>query len=162
MPIALLEIFIKNEMLSAMIVNFLAFNLLIVLCYHLGKKYLSFPALIVFLGLLFLSPILLHYNINVLSENIYIPLFVWIVLYFVNYERRITYGGSIVLGILFAFFYFIRGEAFIYLVSAFFIFLYLYDAKKYFFWETMGYFATVLAAFFIIIFPYLTYLHTIT
>jgi hypothetical protein len=85
LPIALINFFLDNNFLSAQILNIILFNFSAFLLYKIAKPYLSQKYLIVLIALFFLSPILLHFNIAILSENIYLPLFLLIVLGLQNF-----------------------------------------------------------------------------
>lgn len=74
-PIAVVSLFVSNDMFASFVVNTIFFNILIGISYVFGKNFLNPKYNFLFLSLVFLSPILLHYNIHILSENIYIPLF---------------------------------------------------------------------------------------
>jgi hypothetical protein len=106
---------VNNDMLASFIVNILLFNMLVGLCYLFGKNYLSEKYNYLFLVLLFLSPILLNYNIHILSENIYIPLFFILFIGILNYKKIGTFGNAAFLGFMLCLLYLTRAEAFIYL-----------------------------------------------
>jgi len=162
LPIAFIDFFVKNDMLSAFIINILLFNIFLWICYILWKKFLSTKYNTLFLVLLFLSPVLLHYNINILSENIYIPLFMILFLWILNYKENPNFSGSFFLWFMVALLYLTRSEAFIYLWSIGLIIFYLFLSKKISFSKSFLNFITVIISFFIFIFPYLFYLHSIT
>lgn len=75
LPIAILDIFIGNDFLSAKIINLILINISAVLLWKLSKKFLPEMYALGVIALWFASPTFLHFNIHVLSENIYIPLF---------------------------------------------------------------------------------------
>jgi hypothetical protein len=76
---------LNNNFLSAQILNIILFNFSGFLLYKIAKLYLSQKYLIVLIALFFLSPILLHFNIAILSENIYLPIFLLTVLGLQNF-----------------------------------------------------------------------------
>ncbi|USN58037.1 MAG: hypothetical protein H6767_06925 [Candidatus Peribacteria bacterium] len=84
MPIAILNFVLSkipliptsdSLFLSAQIVNLGLCILSGFLLFKLGRKYLNKPYSVLLIILFFLSPTLLDYNIRILSENLYIPLF---------------------------------------------------------------------------------------
>jgi len=85
LPIAGINFFLNNNFLSAQILNIILFNFSGFLLYQIAKKYLTQKYLIILIALFFLSPILLHFNIAILSENIYLPLFLLTVLGLQNF-----------------------------------------------------------------------------
>lgn len=161
-PIAILDVFIQNDMIATFGVNILLFNLLAWVCYILGRNYLSFKYNVLFIILIFLSPILLNYNIHILSENIYIPLFLILFLWILKYKEVPDFSGSVFLGFMIALLYYTRSEAFIYLGSIGLILFFLFITKKISFWRAFFNYSTVIISFFIFIFPYTFYLHSFT
>ncbi|MDD5769464.1 MAG: hypothetical protein PHE25_00705 [Candidatus Gracilibacteria bacterium] len=162
MPIALVGKIAENDILSAFIVNMALFNLFVLACYLIGKNYLKSEYNALFLILIFLSPILLNYNINILSENIYLPLFLILFIGILRYRDIPDFSGSIFLGLMLALLYFTRAEAFIYLGSIGLIILYLLLSGKITFGKAFFNYLTVIISFFIFISPYLFHLHSIT
>lgn len=161
-PIAILDVFIQNDMIATFGVNILLFNLLAWVCYILGRNYLSFKYNVLFIILIFLSPILLNYNIHILSENIYIPLFLILFLWILKYKEVPDFSGSVFLGLMIALLYYTRSEAFIYLWSIGLILFFLFITKKVSFWRAFFNYSSVIISFFIFIFPYIFYLHSFT
>lgn len=161
-PIAIADIFIQNNMISTFGVNILLFNLLAWICYILWRNYLSFKYNILFIILIFLSPILLNYNIHILSENIYIPLFLILFVGILKYKEIPDFSGSVFLGLMIALLYYTRSEAFIYLGSVGLIILFLLIVKKISFARAFFNYTTVIISFFIFILPYIFYLHSFT
>lgn len=161
-PIAIADIFIQNDMIATLGVNILLFNLLAWLCYILWRNYLSFKYNILFIILIFLSPILLNYNIHILSENIYIPLFLILFVGILKYKEIPDFSGSVFLGLMIALLYYTRSEAFIYLGSVGLIILFLLIVKKISFARAFFNYTTVIISFFIFILPYIFYLHSFT
>lgn len=161
-PIAILDVFIQNDMIATFGVNILLFNLLAWVCYILGRNYLSFKYNVLFIILIFLSPILLNYNIHILSENIYIPLFLILFLWILKYKEVPDFSGSVFLGFMIALLYYTRSEAFIYLGSIGLILFFLFITKKVSFWRAFFNYSSVIISFFIFILPYVFYLHSFT
>lgn len=162
LPIAFIDIVLKNDMISAFIVNILLFNILIFICYELWKTYLNSKYNALFIILLFLSPILLNYNIHILSENIYIPLFMIFFIWILKYHDIPNFSWSIFLWCMLALLYFTRAEAFIYIGSIWCIMLYLMFSWKITFSKAFFNYVTVIISFFICILPYLFYMHSFT
>lgn len=162
MPIALVWKIAENDILSAFIVNMALFNLFVLACYLIWKNYLKSEYNALFLILIFLSPILLNYNINILSENIYLPLFLILFIWILRYRDIPDFSWSIFLWLMLALLYFTRAEAFIYLWSIWLIILYLLLSGKITFGKAFFNYLTVIISFFIFISPYLFHLHSIT
>lgn len=162
LPIAFGEIFIKNDMLASFAVNILLFNLLALICYILWRNYLSLKYNVLFIILIFLSPILLNYNIHILSENIYIPLFLILFVGILRYKDIPNFSGSVFLGLMIALLYYTRSEAFIYIWSIWLILFFLWITKKISFSRAFFNYSTVIISFFIFILPYMFYLHSFT
>lgn len=161
-PIAFVDLFVRNDMLASFAVNIILFNLLAGICYILGRNYLSVKYNILFILLIFLSPILLHYNIHILSENIYIPLFLILFVWVLRYKDIPDFSGSVFLWLMIALLYYTRSEAFIYLGSIGLVIFYLLVSKKISFWKAFFNYSTVIISFFIFILPYIFYLHSFT
>lgn len=162
LPIAITDFFVKNDMLSSFIVNILFFNLLALICYLLWRNYLSFKYNILFLILIFLSPILLNYNIHILSENIYIPLFLVFFIWVLRYKDIPNFSWNIFLWFILALLYYTRSEAFIYIWSIWLIILSLFFTWKINFSKAFFNYLTIIISFFIFISPFIFYLHSFT
>lgn len=162
LPIAFVEIFIKNDMVASFIVNILLFNLIALICYVLWRNYLQIKYNVLFVILIFLSPILLNYNIHILSENIYIPLFLVLFVGILKYKDIPDFSGSVFLGLILALLYYTRSEAFIYIWSIWVIILYLFFTGKISFTKAFWNYVAVIISFFIFILPYMFYLHSFT
>lgn len=162
LPIAFANFFVQNDMIATFVVNILLFNLLAWICYILGKTYLSTKYNVLFLILIFLSPILLNYNIHILSENIYIPLFLILFVWILKYREIPDFSGSIFLGLMIALLYYTRSEAFIYLGSIGLVIFFLLITKRISFTKAFLNYTTVIVSFFIFILPYIFYLHSFT
>lgn len=162
LPIAFADFFVQNDMIATFVVNIILFNLLAWICYILGKNYLSTKYNILFIILIFLSPILLNYNIHILSENIYIPLFLILFVGILKYKEIPDFSGSLFLGLMIALLYYTRSEAFIYLGSIGLIIFFLLITKRISFTKAFLNYTTVIVSFFIFILPYIFYLHSFT
>lgn len=160
--ISIANIFIWNDIFRSFFINIILFNLLAISLYFFGKKYFYTKYLILFLILIFLSPILLNYNINILSENIYILLFLILFLLVLNLEIVFWYSLIVAISLILAFMYFTRWEAFLYIWSIVLIFSFLLVIKKISFKKYLTANIVLFLSFFIFISPYLIYLHSIT
>lgn len=160
--------FSLNEYYAALSLNIVLFWVSAILLYRIWKVYLEKKYNLLLIVLFYLSSILLHFNIWILSENIYIPLFLWLVLFLIKNYR--TWFKKILniffLSLFLAFLYFTRAEAFIYIWS---IILILFFSnckfKKYKILNFASFVnkSTLLVWFFILIVsPYLVHLHSIT
>lgn len=162
LPIAWINFFLNNNFLSAQILNIILFNFSGFLLYKIAKPYLSQKYLIVLIALFFLSPILLHFNIAILSENIYLPLFLLLVLGLQNFIEEPKVSDWIAFGFLIALMYFTRWEAFIYLWAIWLVSLFLLFRKKINFSKFISFNIIVILFFWIFVFPYIYYLHSFT
>ena len=174
LPIACLNYFLSNDFLSAQIINITLFNLSAFLLFVIGKRYLDPLYVYVLLILFFLSPILLHFNIAILSENIYIPLFLLVVLLGLKFSATPKIRHWIWFWFLLALMYLTRWEAFIYLWAVWIIsiFVYLFSPyKKLTRWEFLTRWFTkkffwfnilLLLSFWLFVAPYVYHLNSIT
>lgn len=160
--IAFFDLFFNNEILSANIFNIVCLNIIWILTYLLGKNILSLKYNFLSLILLFLSPILLNFNIWILSENLYIPLFLILFLWILNFKSNSNITTTLFLSFIVALMYLTRAEAFIYVWSIWIIFIYLWLIKKYNFKKFLILSITWILWFFIFISPYLFHLYNIT
>ena len=184
-PIALIDFFIWDSFLSAKIINIIFLNISALLLWKLCQKILSPFFALCAVGLFFLSPTFLHFNIHVLTENIYIPLFLGIFLVTLNFIEKIIRNENmrslqndesenrtahlrslqadvIILACLLGLMYLTRAEAFIYLSSIWAIAITLL-AKKYFSLKQFLWLGGIfLLTFFLFISPYLYHLNTLT
>lgn len=160
--IAFFDLFFNNEILSANIFNIVCLNIIWILTYLLGKNILSLKYNFLSLILLFLSPILLNFNIWILSENLYIPLFLILFLWILNFKSNSNITTTLFLSFIVALMYLTRAEAFIYVWSIWIIFIYLCLIKKYNFKKFLILSITWILWFFIFISPYLFHLYNIT
>jgi len=172
-PIAITDFFVNNNFLSAQIVNIVLFNFSGFLLYNIAKKYLNKKYLILLILLFFLSPILLHFNIAILSENIYIPIFLLTVLWLLNFLEEPRVSDAIAFWFLIALLYLTRWEAFIYLASIWLVSLFLLFRSrkflsskklKYSFYKGkfLSFNILLIFSFWVFIFPYIFHLHSIT
>lgn len=160
--IAVFDIFVKNEILAWNIFNILCLNIIWILTFLIWKHIISFKYNVLSLILLFLSPILLNFNIWILSENLYIPLFLILFLGILNFKNIPTFSTTIFLSLIIALMYLTRSEAFIYIWSIWLVFIYLLLSKvisfKRFLWLSVAW----ILWFFVFISPYLFHLYNIT
>jgi len=161
-PIAAVNFFVWDNFLSAQIINIILFNISGFLLYNIAKPYLKKKYLILLISLFFLSPILLHFNIAILSENIYLPLFLLIVLALQNFIEEPRASDWIAFWFLIALMYFTRGEAFIYLWAIWLISLILTFRKKINLSKFIGFNLLFILFFWIFVSPYIYYLHSFT
>lgn len=174
---------VDSLILSAHITNIILFNISWILLYFIWKIYLNKNYNLMLIILFFISPTLIDYNVNILSENIYIPLFLALYLlidkfiYFISWYTDGTsikwlhfefkddawlYNLIVWISFILSLLYFTRGEAFIYIWSIFFILLILLLKKDVSFFKFLKYNFLIIILFFLFISPYIYYLHTIT
>ncbi len=183
LPIAFVNIIVDDLFLSAQIVNIIFSWLTWIFLYLIWKRYLDEKYNIIFMWLYFLSSTLIHYSVNVLSENLYIFLFVFLIfiihkfldvvwfrnevfslwwqVYNVNNFKEI-YLYTWLISFILALMYFTRSEAFIYILSIFFILFTIYLRKNINLTRFFKVGSVWLALFLLFISPYIYYLHTIT
>jgi hypothetical protein len=160
--------FSLNEYYIALYLNILLFWFSAFLLFKIGKIYLEEKYNLLLIILFYLSSILLHFNIWILSENIYIPLFLWLVLFLIkNYKTWLNnFKNIFVISLFIAFLYFTRAEAFIYIGSI--ILILFFSNCKFKKYKILNFASFVkngalLVWFFILIIsPYLLYLNSIT
>lgn len=183
LPIAAVNIFVDDFFFSAQIVNIIFSTFTWFFLYLIWKRYLTEKYNIIFVGLYFISSTILYYNINVLSENIYMFLFIaliyvihnfldviwtkrdifslWWNIYKVDNLRELFLYTALISFIM-ALMYFTRGEAFIYISSIICLLycIYLQNGISLARFFKVG--SLFLLLFFIFISPYIYYLYTIT
>lgn len=106
---------IAHPFLAALYANIALFAITAALLYKLASYYLDRAYLYLLLILFFLSPSLLHYNIHVLSENLYIPLFLCLCITLYRWGEDQKWTQVCILSFILALLYLTRAEAFIYL-----------------------------------------------
>lgn len=161
LPIALFSFITSDLFFLAQIINLLLFALGWYFLYKIWEKYLKWYYLFIPLILYYTSSPLLGFNIQVLSENIYIPIFLALVYLLQNYQRN-TFEKTLWISFLMALMYLTRAEAFIYFWSLFLIFLYFAIYTDIWFKKSSLYFISIVIWFFLLISPYLYYLHSFT
>jgi len=162
LPIWIIDTVVGDDFLSAKIVNIFLFNISAVLLYKIARNILTENWSYFVIVLFFLSPTLLHFNIHILSENIYIPLFLFLVLQLFSYIKSPNVHKTITIAIIIWCMYLTRAEAFIYILSIFWIALWLLKIDKLSFWKFIKHGCLFLLSFFLFISPYLYHLHTLT
>lgn len=169
LPIAIINIFIGNDFLAAKFVNLLLLNISSILIYILASKILSRNFSLLTVWLWMLSPIFLHFSIHILSENIYIPLFLWVFLLTYNFLGHVGHANMrslrkqvIILACMIGLMYLTRAEAFIYLGSIWILALWFLLFKKISLWKFIQLWTLFLLSFFVFISPYLFHLHSLT
>lgn len=165
LPLALLWVIFQNDFLAYQVTNLLCLNISAVLLYCIARKVLSKNWSYIVVLLFFLSPTLLHFHIHILSENIYIPLFLGLFLLVYNFvesfQKNLSWSRisqSVAIGVMLGLLYLTRAEAFIYMGSIGLIALWML-IKKYLSLKTFLKLGTIcIASFFIFISPYLVHL----
>lgn len=162
LPIALIHIFTQSDFLAAQIVNLILLNISALLLWKIARTMLS-PIYSLFVILLFfLSPTLLHFNIHILTENIYIPLFLGTFLVLQKFIQNPSISKTILIACMIGLMYLTRAEAFIYISSVGVISLIMLGRKKMSISEFFGYGWVFFISFFVFISPYLIHLHGLT
>lgn len=146
----------------AKLLNLVFFAIWWIFLYKISRKYLNDTFVFLPLVLYYLSSSLIFFNIQALSENIYIPIFLALFYSILTFSKEPNFMKSILIWAIFALMYFTRAEAFIYIWSVFLIFLFLLFSKKIDLKGFFSYFSTIIISFSIIISPYIYYMHTIT
>ncbi|MDC0506282.1 hypothetical protein OAN96_01670, partial [Candidatus Gracilibacteria bacterium] len=101
-------------------------------------------------------------NIHILSENIYIPLFLWLCITIHKWGDTQSMGSAIMMSFLMALLYLTRGEAFIYLAALYLIFVIAAIRGDISFAGIFRYSIVVTLFFVIFISPYVYLLYTKT
>ncbi len=174
LPIAIFNIFLNDGFFAGKIVNIILWNISALLIWKISRKILSenFSLLVVFLS--FFSASFLSFHIHILSENIYIPLFLWLFLNIYSLVEEIGIFSSpslqfarqkkqifqiaCIMGIL----YLTRAEAFIYIGSIGILAFGLLFLRKISFQRFFMLGSIFFLTFFLFISPYLWHLHSIT
>jgi hypothetical protein len=162
MVIVLGKIFIENELFAAKTINVLLMMWGAYLLFQIGKRYLNGYYNATLLVLYGLSSSLLYYKINILSENLYIPLFLLLVLLLHKFLEKQRSFNALLIGLTIGCMYLTRGEAFIYLGSITVLFFLLSTIRYFTFWEWLRSLFLTFLWFFIIATPYIFHLHSIT
>jgi hypothetical protein len=174
LPMALINILIQDDFLSGKIVNLILWNISAYLLWCIAQPLLSRNFSLILILLYFCSASLLSFHIHILSENIYIPLFLWFFLILQKFlsewemisspslllKRRS--GQAILLGIILGLLYLTRAEAFIYMLSIGILSFGLLWQKKLSFKHFFLLGSIFFLSFFLFISPYLVHLHSIT
>ena len=162
LPITLVNIFVWNDFLAAKIVNLILLNVSAVLLWKISRNLLSSMFSLFVVTLFFLSPTLLHFNIHILTENIYIPLFLGLFILLQKFISKPTLSATISVACMIGLMYLTRAEAFIYLSSIGIISLLMLFQKRLSIGQFLGYAGVFFVSFVIFISPYLIYLHGLT
>ena len=162
LPIAIVNIFGWDPFLTAQITNLILFIWVWCLTYRLWSLYLDKAYVYILLILLFISPILLHYNIHILSENIYIPLFLWLYLSLHRWSKNPEIWQTIKVTFILALLYLTRGEAFIYIFAFYILVCILFCKQKISFSALCKYVIIITLFFTLFVSPYIYFLFTKT
>jgi hypothetical protein len=169
LPIALLNICIWDDFLSGKIINLILLNISALLLWKIAQKFVSINFSYLVLILFFLSPTFLHFNIHILSENIYIPLFLLLFLLVYEFTYNIAHKknqpllqNTMYIACLIWLLYLTRAEAFIYIWSIGIISLWLLVQRKISFQKCIQLWTVFFLSFFLFISPYLFHLYNIT
>ena len=160
--ISLFDFVVNNSFLSSQIVNLILFFIGGILLFFIAQKYLHMYYNWVLIALYTFSSPLIYYNINILSENLYIVLFLWLVLILLAYLDHEEVYKLWLAWVMVWLMYITRGEAFIYLIPLICISLCVSVARHKELWTFLWGIVTLLLWFFIIAGPYIYYLHSIT
>lgn len=179
-PIALVNTIIQSDFLAAQIVNLILLNISAILLWILTRNVFEnlntshlhqthqekwntvslYPYFIVIL--FFLSPTLLHFNIHILTENIYIPLFLGLCILLQKFIVSPKFSQTIIIACMIGLMYLTRAEAFIYISSIGIISVYMLIQKRLNLQQFFLYAGVFFISFFIFISPYLVYLNDLT
>lgn len=174
LPIALLNTLLQNDFLAGKIINLILWNISAFLLWKISQPLLSARFSLILILLYFCSASLLSFHIHILSENIYIPLFLaffWGLQNFLSEDIYISSPSlllrrrlkqTIYLGIVLGLLYLTRAEAFIYILSVGILSIGLLILKKLSLRHFLLLGTTFFLSFFLFISPYLYHLHTLT
>jgi len=90
LPIAVFDFFLRDDFLAGKVVNILLLNISAFLLYKISRKVLSEYFSLLVVSLFFMSASFLDFSINILSENIYLPLFLGLFLATWNFLENIS------------------------------------------------------------------------
>lgn len=156
------QFFTSDPFLAWKIINIILFNISAIVLVFIGKRYLNFYYNMLLIALFFFSPILLHYNIHILSENIFILLFLLLILFMHRIIENPSFINTLSVWFFLACMYFTRSESFIYLVPIILSFFILAIKKQIDWWKAFASSFIIIISFVLFISPYIYYLHTIT
>jgi len=173
LPLTIWNIFWNNEILSAQIVNLILFSISAYLLWKISLRILDTKYSYLVVILFFISPTLLHFNIHILSENIYLPLFLGLFLMILKLydsfiidspgiRNKLQVKYVIYLACLIGLMYLTRAEAFIYILSIWIISFMLLWRKRFSLSEFLRLWILFFISFFLFISPYLFHLHSLT
>lgn len=162
LPVAFFQVIFDNPYVAAQYANIALFTWSAVLLNKFGSLYLDRAYVYLLLGVYFLSPSLLHYNIAILSENIYIPLFLWLCITIHKWWETQSMWSAIMISFIMALLYLTRGEAFIYMSALYLIFVVTAIRGDISFTAIFRYSLIVTLFFVIFISPYVYLLYTKT
>lgn len=169
LPLSIVSPLFQNELFIWQVVNLWLFNLSAILLWKISRKVLSLHFSFLTIILFFLSPTLLHFNIHILSENIYIPLFLGLFLVSHKLTTNITnlstpakYASVISIACLIGLMYLTRAEAFIYILSIGILSSFMLYEKLLSLKEFLCLGLVFFVSFFVLISPYLFHLHSLS
>jgi len=170
LPIFLAWYFTSDLFLVAKIINIFLFWGTLLLLWRVSRLVLSETYCYLTLILFSLSPTFLHFNIHVLSENIYIPLFLGVFLITYRFTQQILRADNSKTQILqvawvwclIGLMYLTRAEAFIYILSVGIISITLLIRSHLSYTKFLHLWSIFFLSFFLLISPYLFHLHSIT
>ncbi len=181
--LAVFLLFFEFDILAGQITNMFLLAISSMLFYHIARKIFSVYWSLFALALFLFHPSFLYYRIHLLAENIYIPIFLWLVLVLWKYmdilreNKEIrqkntllsenntmsnTYAYPLLLWIFLGLLYLTRAEGFIYMGSIGIIALFLLWKKHLSFQHFFISGSIFFLSFFICIAPYLFHLHSLT
>ena len=162
--------YLNHDFYSAQVLNIILYLFWWYLLYKLARRVLTNAYIYIALILYFLSPQLLHFNINIVSENIYIPLFLYLFIKLLDFNINATWEKLslkfflrlLAIWWLFSVLYFIRWEAFIYILSFVLVLFFLLIFKRVSFAQFGISLILVPLFFWIFTLPYTYHLHSFT
>lgn len=161
-PIYLSKFWFTDEIFAAQFANLVLINISGLLLFLIAKKYINIYYNTLLILVFFLSSNILHYNIHILSENLFIALFLLLVLLIQTFVDKGITSFPFFIGTTLGAMYLTRWESFIYILSIGIIYLVIL-LKQYISWnECYKYLISTLIWFSILAGPYIYYLHTIT
>ncbi len=162
LPIAVVDVFLGQDFFSGKLVNLILFNISALVLWKISTQFLSQKWSLLVIVLWFCSPILLHFNIHILSENMYILLFLLLVYNLLSYFRGPNFRQTLIIAGLLWCMYLTRAEAFIYLLSVLILATIAVTKNRMSLKEYFWYGGVFILTFFVFISPYLIHLHSIT
>ena len=160
--LAFWTLFSSSDYEGGKIINVILWVLSSLTLYHIGKRYLNLYYNLLLIFLFSISSSLLYYKIHLLAENLYLPLFLLLILLFHRFLEKERWLNALLMWLVLGAMYLTRGEAFIYTGPILIVFFILSLLRFFSFWEMIKHTILLIVWWSILGFPYIYHLHSIT